>query len=232
MHQFYKLLNPDTIASPLHSVNDKSFVFGVFNFMDIKHDYVSYNSNKSLNDIEGEIWADVQGYEGVYKVSTFGRIKRLETSHMAFNRWGKTMRREIRGRIHKYHLDKSARPRIQLSKDGINKIFSVSRLVAVAFVPNPYNLPNVCHHDDIPVNNVYLNLFWGTTQDNIDDKCKKNRQAKGEKNGRVYLKGVQVIEIRKKYNRDTYGLSRLANEYGTTATNISYIVTRKNWKHI
>ena len=52
--------------------------------------------------------------------------------------------------------------RVQLKSDiGHRKYHLVHRLVAQAFIPNPDELPLVCHRDDNPSNNTIGNLFWG-----------------------------------------------------------------------
>lgn len=199
----------------------------------VMKEYLKNQLNRSLVNIKGELWKDIVGYEGVYRVSSLARIKRLKTTYTQKSVWGEITVNRV-SRIHNYHINDRNMPRVQLSKNGINKIFSLSRLVAVAFVPNPKNLPIVCHKDDDPVNNYYKNLFWGTQQDNIDDKCNKNRQARGETNGRVKLKETQVIEIRNNFCGGSWSseIKELAKKYNTTRQNISLIIKRKNWRHI
>lgn len=186
-----------------------------------------------LENLPGEIWRDIIDYEELYQISNFGRVKRLCTTLLnKSNRWGKSMVIRRKERIHKYHINKAGRPRVELSKNGVQKIFSVSRLVAAVFLPNPLKLPLVCHKDDNPLNNKVENLFWGTQMDNIKDKVSKNRQAKGETNAQSYLKENQVLEIRGKFDSGDYRICDLAIEYSTTDVNISHIVKRKNWRHI
>lgn len=191
--------------------------------------YIEINFNKSLDDMIGEVWKEVVDYEGVYEISSYGRIKRLAISIPTRNKWG-NITIHTKSRIHKYHLSTNGRPRVQLSKQGVNTIFTLSRLVAIAFIPNPKMLPEVCHKDDNPLNNYYKNLFWGTQKDNMEDKCKKDRQAKGINHGMALLNEKQVIEIRNKFNGDNH--NALAAEYCTCRQNIRLIVNKVNWKHI
>ena len=51
----------------------------------------------------------------------------------------------------------------------------VSRLVALAYIPNPENKPCVCHKDNNPKNNFYKNLYWGTQSENIQQCVKDGR---------------------------------------------------------
>jgi hypothetical protein len=54
-----------------------------------------------------------------------------------------------------------------LNKSGRRKNFRVNRLVALAFVPNPYNLPEVGHIQEPKTNNRWDNLEWTTHKDNL-----------------------------------------------------------------
>lgn len=65
---------------------------------------------------------------------------------------------------------------VNLYANGKIKTFKIHRLIALAAIPNPDNLPFVCHKDDDPSNNHPDNLFWGTPKDNSQDMIKKNRQ--------------------------------------------------------
>lgn len=179
-----------------------------------------------------EAWKDIKGYEGFYQISDLGNIRRLESFVKVRNRWGKEMLVRRRGRLHNFHVNYRGYARVELSKNGIQKIFSVHRLVAESFVENPSNLPIVCHRDDNPLNNSASNLFWGTQKDNMIDKCKKQRQAKGAASGNVSLDEDAVREIRRIYDRKTANTVFFANKYGVTPACISLIINNRTWKHI
>lgn len=74
-----------------------------------------------------------------------------------------------RGRIYHILRDSNKHKRIQ-----------ASRLVALAWVPNPESKPHVCHKDNNPCNNIYTNLYWGTQKENIQ-QCIRDK-AKGYSN--------------------------------------------------
>ena len=59
--------------------------------------------------------------------------------------------------------------------------YSVHRLVAMTYIPNPENKPCVCHKDNNPLNNDVDNLYWGTVQENISQKVRDGRAKKGSK---------------------------------------------------
>ena len=102
-----------------------------------------------------EIWKPVRNYEGLYEVSNMGRVKSLN-----YNRTGKERIMKGLDNGHGYLF-------VQLCKDGKAKNCRINRLVAMAFIPNPDNLPEVNHKDKIRTNNRVDNLEWCTTQYNI-----------------------------------------------------------------
>lgn len=59
-----------------------------------------------------------------------------------------------------------------------NKSYSVSRLVALAYIPNPENKPCVCHKDNNSLNNNVDNLYWGTHQENMAQMIVDGRKQK------------------------------------------------------
>lgn len=72
-----------------------------------------------------------------------------------------------RGRT--YHILRSTNKRVRIQ---------ASRLVAMAWIPNPENKPFVCHKDNVPTNNHYKNLYWGTQKENME-QCIKDKWTDG-----------------------------------------------------
>ena len=114
-----------------------------------------------------ETWKDIQGYEGYYMASNFGRIKSLD--RLVKNGNGE---RKARGRIMKFHKCKKGYLRANLRKDGSAKSHLVHRLVANAFIKNKYNKKTVNHKDANKSNNRVENLEWMTHQENVDHAVK------------------------------------------------------------
>lgn len=110
-----------------------------------------------IEDLENEIWRDVDGYVGLYKVSNFGRVKSLER----IDSQGK----HVAEKLLTYDTSR-AYYAVTLSKNGKQTHKSVHRLVAEAFIPNPDNLPQVNHKDEDKHNNCVDNLEWITLADN------------------------------------------------------------------
>ena len=103
-----------------------------------------------------EEWKDIEGFEGRYMVSNKGRVKSLNYSNT-----GKE------GIINAKDNGKGYL-RVNLYKDGKRKWYRINRLVAITFLPNPSNLPEVNHKDKIRINNCVDNLEWCTTQYNVE----------------------------------------------------------------
>jgi hypothetical protein len=124
---------------------------------------------------------------------------------------------------------------VALRINNKQKNFTVSRLVAEVYHPNPNNLPEVDHKDCNKLNNHISNLEWVTGQENLD-RAKKNGLFNnvGEKNGNHTLTKEQVIWIRnnyKPYDKEFGGIP-LGKKFNISSTIISFIVHGKRWKHI
>lgn len=114
-----------------------------------------------------EIWKDIEGYEGLYKISSFGRIYSVERT----DKYG----RKFGGSIRKPQKTNSGYYIIALCKNSIQRPFLLHRLVAKHFLPNPDNLPVVNHKDRNTANNSVNNLEWCTQSYNVlyEDAAKR-----------------------------------------------------------
>jgi hypothetical protein len=120
----------------------------------------------NIEILEGEIWKDIVGYEGFYRVSNFGRVCSLDRTHEY-----KNIKRKIKGFLLKQSVTDSGRLQIKFWKNHQYKHFYVHRLVALAFIPNPHGLPDINHKDLNPLNNHFTNLEWITCMANIHHYC-------------------------------------------------------------
>lgn len=93
-----------------------------------------------------EIWLPVKDYEEYYEVSNLGSVRSLR----------KTLKNNIR----------NGYCQVGLFINGNRKIVYVHRLVAVTFISNPDNKPEVNHKDGIKTNNNVFNLEWATFKEN------------------------------------------------------------------
>jgi hypothetical protein len=165
---------------------------------------------------EQEIWLDVNGYEGLYKISNSGRV------------W--SVKRKM---FRSLFVGKDGYLRVHFNVPGKRKHFLIHRLVAYHFIGNPSNETfEVNHIDGNKRNNHWENLEWCTRSENLKHAFLLGlKDAKGESHPRSKLSEKQVREIRIRKENGSMGIE-LAKEYGVSASVISAIVTRKNRKHI
>lgn len=109
-----------------------------------------------------EIWRNVQGYEGIYEASSLGRVKSLD--RYVKSNFDRT--RLAKGSIKKASKKENGYRVVCLYKDNNKKMWYVHRLVALAFIPNFKNLPEVNHIDGDKNHNYVKNLEWVTDRDN------------------------------------------------------------------
>ena len=101
-----------------------------------------------------EVWKDIKNYEGLYEVSNFGNVRSLNYNHTN------------KIKILKPHKNQKGYYLVSLCKNGEVKSHSVARLVAMAFISNPNNYPQVNHKDEDKTNNKVENLEWCNNQYN------------------------------------------------------------------
>lgn len=113
--------------------------------------------NKSLDNLEGERWKDIRGYEDTYQISNFGRVKSLSRMVNTWNGY-KTLPTII--------MSQRIRNGYLACKIG-NSHCNVHRLVALGFISNPENKPYVNHKNGIKFENDAGNLEWVTNSENV-----------------------------------------------------------------
>lgn len=175
-----------------------------------------------------EIWKSVKGYEGLYEVSNFGKLKGLKRT---INQ-GKC-HRTWEEHIVKFGVDGDGYFRTNLAKDGVNKTVKVHRLVAEAFIPNPLNLPEVNHIDGNKQNNNVKNLEWCTRSENLKHAVKIGlKRLDGEFNPSHKLTIEQAEFIKKSYipRHPEFGAVALGKRFGVHRKTISRITCSQSWK--
>jgi len=192
-------------------------------------------------ELKTERWkpVTVKGYEDYYMVSSLGRVKSLDRlvnyKDGSPRHWKET--------ILKPRINTRDYKQVSLSKEGIIKHRVIHRLVALAFIPNPENKPEVNHLGEeylTKLNNRVENLAWATSKENSQHASRTGKfgDRKGENHNQSKLTEQQVLQIREEYPKLSYIRLKqdrykvLANKYNCTINNVRAIVFRQNWKHI
>lgn len=182
---------------------------------------------KMENEIE--IWKDVVGYEGLYEVSSWGRVRSLDK-----NVWNGKVFFKKKGEFKAFYLHKGY-PVTCLYKNNVKKNVNIYRLVAIAFIPNPQNKPEVNHIDGVKTNSHVSNLEWATSSENSYHAYHTGLATapvlKGSKHGMTNLTEDDVIEIRRLYSENVKR-KEIMEMYGIAASPFHRIVSRKSWRHI
>ena len=116
-----------------------------------------------------EIWKPIKDYEGLYEISNLGRVKSLPRNGTI--KTEKILTPNMSGRYARIGL-----------RDKIKIKYSVHRLVAEAFIPNPNNLPQVDHINGDRYDNRVENLRWVTPSENS-----QHALAVGSKDSMMYV---------------------------------------------
>ena len=115
--------------------------------------------------MEQEIWKDIKGFEGIYQISSLGRVRSLDRWVNSKNESNKL----VKGRILTPVYDKDGYTMVTLSSHGEHLKCKVHRLVCSAFIPNPENKPQVDHINAIKNDNRVENLRWCTSKENSNN---------------------------------------------------------------
>lgn len=170
-----------------------------------------------------EIWKPVVGFESLYEVSNQGRVRSLSKTITRSD--GKT--RTYYGRVLRKRLDQKGYVTVILCDRGKQTCRKAHRLVAEAFIPNPYGLPFVNHKDEVKDNNFVENLEWCSAKYNSNYGTAQKRRSKTITNG---AKAVPVIATlpdgTEEYYPSMSEFGRVCNK-PHSASNISYVINGK-----
>jgi len=175
-----------------------------------------------------EVWKDIDGYLGLYRISNFGRVKSL-------SRWHRLSRG--RGYFTKDKLMSISTWKgyryINLSKKNVIKRVSIHRLVACAFILNPQNKPQVNHKDGKKSNNRVDNLEWATIRENAQhalDAGLSDIGKRGEEHPNVKYSRRLVLWVREMVTSG-YNQRRIARKLGLDYRTINYFWKGPCWRY-
>lgn len=139
-----------------------------------------------------EVWRDVAEFPCSYQVSNLGNVRGKDKIVIKSN--GVSCSR--RGKILSLTIAKKNCVRVRLCVGGVKYTRNVPRIVALAFIPNPENKPEINHKDGNRLNNKVSNLEWTTKKENMDHAVATGliNNPSGEK-ARHYLGAVVVLDL-------------------------------------
>ena len=138
-----------------------------------------------------EEWRDIEGFEGYYQVSNLGRVRSVDRE--IYHPYNKTIS-HYKGKILKPGKRNKGYLGICLTKGNKQKSFLVHRLVAQAFIPNPYNFEQINHKDEDKTNNQVSNLEWCDCKYNMNYGNLKSNMSKTRRNNISNQKPVKCLE--------------------------------------
>lgn len=143
-----------------------------------------------------EEWKDIEGYNGKYQISDWGRVK--TTGELVIDKNGRKWKTQ--SKIMQPHIDENGYRVVNLKKGEYKTSERIHRLVAIAFIPNSDNKPCVDHI--IPVSNGGTdkvdNLRWVTySENNMNELTKINmiNSRKGKKQICQYTLDGELVKI-------------------------------------
>jgi hypothetical protein len=122
------------------------------------------SNGKNSQEHANEMWKPIAGYEGLYEISNFGRVKSL--ARLTPNKHGKRLVKERILKPLSYDGKKPYDCVFLHSGGGKQTIFNIHRLVAEYFIPNPDSKEQINHIDGDKHNNTVSNLEWTTPLEN------------------------------------------------------------------
>jgi hypothetical protein len=169
-----------------------------------------------------EVWIDIEGYNGQYKLSNMGIIKSFKNKKV---RDGIVLKPRRTRKNNNWYLA------VVVQDKGIRRSPRLHRIVAEYFIPNPENKREVNHIDGDKNNNRVDNLEWSTPKENADHAKKTGLILKGENCPRSILTEEQVIMLRSR----SYGYGdkrRICKELGIDECTLFFVLSGKSWSHL
>lgn len=172
-----------------------------------------------------EIWKDIPNYEGYYQASNLGKIRSLNRKVNC----GITSNKQVlrKGKVLCAHPNLRKYLTVVLSINNKQKTFTVHRLIAKTFIPNPNNYPQINHIDGNKNNNCVNNLEWCTSKQNIkhswDNKLSKtyiHPKGKLTKYSATLCKKVDQFDLQNNFIKTFKSISEASRIMNCSVSNI------------
>lgn len=169
-----------------------------------------------VSDHTAETWAKIPEFP-LYEASTHGRVRSIERTDAVGRRKKSTVLRQFFDSRHCYLC-------VNVWNNGKQKTMRVHRLIALAFIPNPRELPEVNHKDEIKTNNCVSNLEWCDHQYNNTYGSKRGKWI-GERNVSAKYSRDEADFVRKNHvcNGGNMGTTELSMITGISVPHVSSI---------
>ncbi len=170
-----------------------------------------------------EKWKDIYGFEGIYKISNYGRVKRLYHGYKIVNRI-----------LNPWTDKKTGYQRVDLCWDGTTTRKRIHQLVLENFVGPRGEKMEGRHLDGNKQNNRIDNLKWGTKSENQQDRVVHGTTSRGVGNAKLDSNQVSQIKNLLQSGKNgnlgpRYSHNTIANMFGVTRSAITDINTGKRW---
>lgn len=173
---------------------------------------------RAKDDMKTERWKTIPGWE-TYQISNIGRVKSIDRV-MRHVRSGKLIVCRKVGKILSVNIRKKGYPRVGLTVNRVVYPMDVHRLLALAFIPNPKNKPEVNHKNGIKTDFSIENLEWVTSKENRKH-ASDNRLIKSK------LSAEDVFTIR--FLKNDMKTSELAAFFNVSVSTIYVTKTNRIW---
>ncbi|AZA73545.1 NUMOD4 domain-containing protein [Chryseobacterium indoltheticum] len=176
--------------------------------------------SRDLNDLPGEEWKEIKGYEGKYLISNYSRVKSI------VSRINMILKKTISsGRYQIILHDKRSR----------KKSYLTGRLVAIHFIREPKINEVLKYRDKNYHFDAFFNLEWIAKKDSskaaFSSGSWPHNHGKGFNNGMTKLKANEVVEIRQK-KAEGLSVKQLSDEYKVAESSIQMIIRGRRWNNI
>ena len=180
--------------------------------------------------LTAEAWKPIPGFEKYYEASTAGRVRSLDriVIFAASERQGEHTK-WLRGKILRRSFTKGY-PCVSLYVGSVRTQKMVHAIIADTFLgPRPPGAL-ACHRSGIREECHVDNIYWGTPQDNADDRIRHGNSCPGSQNRRSKLLEHDIVSIRCLAPSMTQ--KSLAARFGVSQSRISSIINKTSWRHV